>query len=81
MGTRALWNIYPSSVRRWINRHGGLSRHMIFLQGRELHGFVPSCERTAAHADDALSAPLPRQPGTLRQRKRRQRPPLAPSRA
>ena len=56
MGTQALWNIYPSSVRRWINRHGGLSRHMIFLQGRELYGFVPSCDahrrarRRRAHA-------------------------------
>ena len=32
MGTRALWNIYPTSVRHWINRHGGLSRKMIFLR-------------------------------------------------
>jgi hypothetical protein len=48
-GTRALWNAYPSSVRRWITRHGGLSRHMIYLQGRELYAFVPSCERIAAH--------------------------------
>ena len=33
MGTQALWNIYPTTVRHWINRHGGLSRKMIFLQG------------------------------------------------
>ena len=37
------------TVRRWITRHGGLSRHMIYLQGRELYAFVPSCERIAAH--------------------------------
>ncbi len=43
LGTRALWNIYPVSVRRWINRHGGLSRHMIFLQGRDLSSIVRSC--------------------------------------
>ena len=36
MGTRALWNIYPPSVQHWINRHGGLSRKMIFLQGDDL---------------------------------------------
>ena len=36
MGTQALWSVYPASVRRWINRHGGLSRQMIFLQGRSL---------------------------------------------
>lgn len=45
LGTQALWNIYPATVRRWINRHGGLSRKMIFLQGRELGGIVASCDR------------------------------------
>ncbi len=43
MGTRALWNIYPISVRHWINRHGGLSRKMIFLEGHDLNGIVRSC--------------------------------------
>jgi len=43
MGTRALWNIYPSSVRHWIVQHGGLSRRMIYLQGRDLAHIVPSC--------------------------------------
>jgi hypothetical protein len=43
MGTQALWNIYPGSVRHWISRHGGLSRHMIYLQGRELSRIVPRC--------------------------------------
>ncbi|MEP7032321.1 MAG: hypothetical protein ABI830_15405 [Pseudolabrys sp.] len=47
MGTQALWNIYPSHVRRWINKHGGLSRKMIFLQGHELGGIVASCEQPA----------------------------------
>jgi len=45
MGTQALWNIYPVPVRRWINRHGGLSRHMIYLEGRSLNGIAASCER------------------------------------
>ena len=43
MGTRALWNIYPPSVQHWIVRHGGLSRRMIFLEGRDLDGIVRSC--------------------------------------
>jgi hypothetical protein len=47
LGTRALWHVYPSRVRHWIARHGGLSRHMIYLQGRELYAFVPSCEAVA----------------------------------
>jgi hypothetical protein len=44
MGTQALWNIYPQPVRRWISRHGGLSRKMIFMQGRDLDGIVASCD-------------------------------------
>jgi hypothetical protein len=43
MGTQALWNVYPGSVRHWISRHGGLSRHMIYLQGRDLARIVPIC--------------------------------------
>ena len=47
LGTQALWSIYPASVRRWINQHGGLSRKMIYLQGLELDGIVASCDRDA----------------------------------
>jgi hypothetical protein len=50
LGTRALWSIYPRSVRHWIARHGGLSRHMIYLQGRALLSFVPSCEAATRQA-------------------------------
>ena len=50
MGTQALWNIYPVPVRRWINRHGGLSRRMIFMQGRELEGIVASCDQPTRRA-------------------------------
>ena len=66
MGTRALWNIYPTSVRHWINRHGGLSRKMIFLQGNELNGIVRACAaaprehsaqaRSSAHRDASRRA-------------------------
>lgn len=48
LGTQALWSFYPASVRRWITQHGGLSRKMIFLQGRELSGIVASCDRGAS---------------------------------
>lgn len=50
MGTQALWNIYPPRVRHWLNRHGGLSRKMIFMQGHELAAFVPACGTTAQRA-------------------------------
>src|SRR5215475_9513162 len=45
LGTQALWSIYPASVRRWINQHGGLSRKMIYMQGSQLNGIVASCDR------------------------------------
>jgi hypothetical protein len=59
MGTQALWSIYPSEVRRWINRHGGLSRQMIYMQGHDLNGIVSSCSaphttRSARHAPPKL---------------------------
>jgi hypothetical protein len=50
MGTQALWNIYPVSVRHWISRHGGLSRRMIYLQGHSLNGIVASCDRPTLRA-------------------------------
>jgi hypothetical protein len=46
LGTQALWDVYPPSVRHWINKHGGLSRRMIFLEGNQLNGIVPSCTPT-----------------------------------
>jgi hypothetical protein len=45
LGTKALLKIYPASVRRWISRHGGLSRNMIYMQGRALNGIVAICGR------------------------------------
>jgi hypothetical protein len=60
MGTQALWNIYPGEVKRWINRHGGLSRHMIYMQGHDLSGIVSSCggapqpTRSARHTTPKL---------------------------
>ena len=49
LGTQALWSIYPATVRRWINQHGGLSRKMIFMQGNQLNGIVASCDREPRH--------------------------------
>jgi hypothetical protein len=60
LGTQALWDIYPASVRRWIKRHGGLSRKMIYLQGRDLSGIVASCGRNPVQTRSARrSTPEP----------------------
>jgi hypothetical protein len=41
--TQTLYSIYPFEVRRWIDQHGGLTPHMIFLSGRELAAMYRSC--------------------------------------
>ncbi len=56
MGTQALWNIYPNHVRRWISRNGGLSRKMIYMEGRALNGIVASCSTPTRRAQAAPPA-------------------------
>src|SRR4030081_1692499 len=36
--TQMLYSMYPSEVRRWISKRGGLTPRMIFLRGRPLMG-------------------------------------------
>jgi hypothetical protein len=42
-GTRKLWTIYPSKIRRWIVAQGGLSDRLIYLSGRALRALYPLC--------------------------------------
>jgi hypothetical protein len=41
--TRVVAATYPSEVRTWIERHGGLKSKPIFLRGRELAALYPRC--------------------------------------
>ena len=41
--TQTLYSIYPFEVRRWIDQHGGLTPHIIFLSGRELAAMYLPC--------------------------------------
>jgi hypothetical protein len=34
---------YPSQIRGWIRRHGGLNSRMLLLRGRELNAIYPTC--------------------------------------
>lgn len=34
---------YPPPVRRWIERHGGLSSHLLLLRGRQLAAIYRTC--------------------------------------
>ena len=75
LATQAMLELYPSDVRGWIGRHGGLTPRMIFLQGRELAAMVPTCGETggavariirrpadAGRADREFAAVRPGQP-------------------
>jgi hypothetical protein len=42
-GTRALWEIYPAKVRKWLRHNGGLAQDMIFLDAGELAAMYPAC--------------------------------------
>lgn len=42
-GSRLVMTYYPPQIRRWINRHGGLTPHLIELRGRELASMYQTC--------------------------------------
>lgn len=42
-GTRLVMRIYPPQIRRWIERHGGLTPRIIALRGRELAALYSTC--------------------------------------
>ena len=41
--TEVLYSMYPSNVRRWIARRGGLKPRMIFLRGKQLQAMYKPC--------------------------------------
>ena len=42
--TQTLMNIYPSPIRRWIERNGGLGSNMMYLSGRPLFALYRKCQ-------------------------------------
>jgi hypothetical protein len=44
VATQAMYELYPTNVREWIARRGGLSERTIFLKGRELTAMVRACD-------------------------------------
>ena len=40
---QVLLDHYPPSVRTWIEQHGGLTKRVIYLKGKELQGRVRRC--------------------------------------
>jgi hypothetical protein len=42
-GSRLVMSFYPPEIRRWINRHGGLTPRLMTLRGRELTALYNTC--------------------------------------
>jgi hypothetical protein len=42
-GTRLVMRLYPSPIRNWINRHGGLTPRIMAMRGRDLAGLFNTC--------------------------------------
>lgn len=47
-GTRELIKTYPTTVRAWIARRGGLTANMMFLRGRDLAAVIRPCGNASA---------------------------------
>src|SRR5205809_5112235 len=42
--SKAVLEAYPTPVRNWISRRGGLTSRMLLLRGRELAAIYPGCQ-------------------------------------
>ncbi len=51
--TQMLYSMYPAAVKRWIAARGGLTPHMLFLQGRQLQAMYRPCYLDAQEASTA----------------------------
>jgi hypothetical protein len=45
--TQALYSLYSLEVKRWIAQRGGLTAHMVVLQGKQLHALYRPCSLDA----------------------------------
>jgi hypothetical protein len=43
-GSSLVMHLYPPAIKAWIGRHGGLTPHLIMLQGRELTALYRTCQ-------------------------------------
>ena len=42
-GTQVIMRLYPPEIRDWIERHGGLTPHIMALRGKELSAIYNTC--------------------------------------
>jgi len=72
-GTQLLWEVYPTEVRSWLRRKGGLTPRMIYLRGKELASMYASCPSSTRYAgsDKPATSRTRSADGTLFAAKRR----------
>jgi hypothetical protein len=58
VASQAMLDVYPTALREWISRRGGLSSTMIFLYGRELAGIVRPCAPAVIASLSKVAKPL-----------------------
>ncbi len=46
-GTALIMRLYPPEIRSWIERHGGLSPHILAMRGKELTALYDTCPEEA----------------------------------
>jgi hypothetical protein len=46
-GTQVIMRLYPPEIRDWIERHGGLTPHIMALRGKELSALYDTCPEEA----------------------------------
>lgn len=68
--TQHMMDIYPPELQNWINAHGGLTPHMIFLNGADLTAMVPACSDADIAAARATQVAHRGHPGRRMARRR-----------
>jgi hypothetical protein len=43
-GTGTIWRSYPTDIKVWLSRHGGLTHRLIWMRAPEVYRFFRRCE-------------------------------------
>jgi hypothetical protein len=46
VGTAIFWFVYPTEIRRWLSKRGGLTSKLVYLEGKELAAMYRPCRRS-----------------------------------
>jgi hypothetical protein len=49
-GTAALWRSYPTDIKVWLSRHGGLTHELVWLRAPEVYRFFRQCEEARRYS-------------------------------